>query len=79
MGRIKTTLIKRTSRQLIENSEESFNKDFENNKKSLGRVLPSKKMRNGVAGYIARLKKNKKNIIENDEHGSRSNKENRDY
>jgi len=64
MGRIKTTLIKRTSKQLLANSEESFGKKFEENKKALGSILPSKRMRNQIAGYIARLKKNKKNIID---------------
>jgi small subunit ribosomal protein S17e len=64
MGRIKTTLIKRTSKQLLANSEDSFDKTFEGNKKSLGSILPSKRMRNQIAGYIARLKKNKKNIID---------------
>ncbi len=72
MGRIKTTLIKRTSRQLIENSEDSFSKDFNKNKKALGHVLPSKKMRNSIAGYIARIKKNKKNIIEGGENERRN-------
>ncbi len=64
MGRIKSTLIKRTSRQLIENSDESFGKTFEENKKTLGNTLPSKKMRNKIAGYIARVKKNRKTIIQ---------------
>ncbi len=67
MGRIKSTLIKRTSRQLIENSDESFGETFEENKKTLGAILPSKKMRNKIAGYIARIKKNKKNIIDDTE------------
>ncbi len=64
MGRIKSTLIKRTSRQLIKNSDESFGKTFEENKKTLGRILPSKKMRNKIAGYIARIKRNTKVIID---------------
>ena len=63
MGRIKSKLIKRTSRQLIENSDESFEKTFEKNKKTLGKILSSKKMRNKIAGYIARIKKNTKTII----------------
>lgn len=66
MGRIKSKLIKRTSRQLLESSPESFGKTFEENKKSLGNILPSKKMRNKIAGYIARVKKNTKKIIEED-------------
>ena len=68
MGRIKSTLIKRTSRKLIENSDESFGKTFEENKKTLGAILPSKKIRNKIAGYIARIKRNRKTIIENAEH-----------
>ena len=64
MGRIKSTLIKRTSRQLIENSSESFGKTFEENKKTLGSILPSKKMRNKIAGYIARINRNTKTIID---------------
>ena len=67
MGRIKSTLIKRTSRQLIENSTESFGKTFEENKKTLGNILPSKKMRNKIAGYIARIKTNTKTIIDDNE------------
>ena len=66
MGRIKSTLIKRTSRKLIENSDESFGKTFEENKKSLGNTLPSKRMKNRIAGYITRLKRNQKKIIDDD-------------
>jgi small subunit ribosomal protein S17e len=65
MGRIKPRLVKRTSRELLEETNESFGKTFEENKKALGSSLPSKKMRNKIAGYIARLKKNTKTIIDN--------------
>lgn len=64
MGRIKSTLIKRTSRKLVESTSESFDKDFEVNKKSLGNSFESKKMRNKIAGCISRIKKNTKTIIE---------------
>jgi len=67
MGRIKPTLVKRTSRQLLEQSSESFGKTFEENKKALGSTLSSKKMRNKIAGYIARLKCNTKTIIDDEE------------
>jgi small subunit ribosomal protein S17e len=67
MGRIKPTLVKRTSRQLIEKSNESFGETFEENKKALGSTLSSKKMRNKIAGYLARIKRNTKTIIDNDE------------
>jgi len=67
MGKIKSTLIKRTSRQLLAATPESFGETFGENKKALGRTMPSKKMRNKMAGYIARLKKNTKNIISDEE------------
>ncbi len=67
MGRIKTTLIKRTARQLVEETPESFDKDFEKNKKALGRTMPSKRLRNQIAGYISRIKKNTHKLTESDE------------
>lgn len=67
MGRIKPTLVKRTSRKLIASSNESFGKTFEENKKAMGNILPSKKMRNKIAGYIARIKRNTKTTIDNKE------------
>ncbi len=66
MGRIKTTLVKRTSKELIEKSPDSFSSSFEENKKSLGQTMPSKPLKNKIAGYIARLKKNTKKIIPED-------------
>ena len=67
MGRIKQKLIKRTSRQLIDASPDTFGKTFEENKNALGQTMPSKKVRNKIAGYIARLKRNTKTIIDNAE------------
>ncbi len=55
MGRIKSTLIKRTARSLIK--KEIGSESFEENKRILGNSLPSKSIRNKVAGYITRLKK----------------------
>ncbi len=66
MGRIKTTIIKRTAKQLVEKSSESFEKNFEANKKKLGSTMPSKRMRNMIAGYITRIKKNTHKIIKED-------------
>ena len=63
MGRIKSTLVKRTARELLNKNPELFSKDFEKNKKTLGREMPSKPLRNKIAGYISRLKKNTKKII----------------
>jgi len=56
MGRIKSTLIKRTARGLLK-EENVFEEDFDKNKKVLGKNMPSKRIRNKVAGYISRLKK----------------------
>ncbi len=57
MGRIKSTLVKRTSKQLLRESM-PFDETFNQNKKVLGKnTMPSKKMRNKIAGYIARLMK----------------------
>jgi len=59
MGRIKTTLIKRTSRKLFRWHKEQFTADFEKDKPVLRDILvfKNKKMRNVVLGYITRLKK----------------------
>ncbi len=64
MGRIKTKAIKRTGRGLFEKAPEIFSKNFEENKKALGNEMSSKKNRNMVAGYISRLKKQEKKIIQ---------------
>ena len=53
MGRIKSTLIKRTGEKLIQKN--TFSTDFNDNKRFIGRVMPSKKVRNKIAGYITRL------------------------
>lgn len=59
MGRIKSLMIKRAAEQLLEN-EHDFNDNFEHNKKLLKNTMPSKPIRNKIAGYIARLLKAKK-------------------
>jgi small subunit ribosomal protein S17e len=66
MGRIKSIIIKRTARELVGEQEKYFDKTFEHNKKVLGSTMPSKRMRNKIAGYMARLKKNKKTLIDDD-------------
>ena len=55
MGRIKSLMIKKAAKQLIVADSEGFNDKFEYNKKTLGNNLPSKPIRNKVAGYITRL------------------------
>ena len=56
MGKIKTKLIKRTSKILLKEGIE-FENDFTKNKLILGNTMPSKKIRNQIAGYLVTLKK----------------------
>ena len=56
MGRIKPKLVKRTAHNLLK-EENKFNGNFEENKKLIPNLTSSKKIRNKIAGYIARLKK----------------------
>ncbi len=63
MGKIKSKQVKRSAEELLKRGIE-FNKDFEKNKKILGNnTMPSKKIRNQVAGYLSKL--NKKGIKNN--------------
>ena len=59
MGRIKTTYIKRKTKELFKMHGDKFVMDFEQNKKLTGQYtkVSSKKIRNIMAGYMTRLKK----------------------
>ncbi len=59
MGRIKTTYVKRKTRDIMKVHGEKFTADFVANKEKMAQntVIPSKKMRNVIAGYLTRLKK----------------------
>jgi len=63
MGKIKSKLIKKTAVNLSKR-DMPFTKNFEENKRILGKTMPNKKMRNQIAGYIVRLKRREKNEIE---------------
>mgnify|MGYP001594879022 CR=1 FL=1 len=66
MGRIKSTLVKRTAEKLVQ--EQEFYEEFEKNKKILDRTMPSKRIRNMIAGYITQLVKRehaKRKILDN--------------
>jgi len=54
MGRIKTQLIKSTTEIVLDKYRDKFTSDFQENKGILETVadLPSKKIRNIMAGYI---------------------------
>ena len=62
MGRIKTTLVKRTAVKIYTKNKEKFSADFDANKSLVQTILqdPNKKLRNIVAGYITRLVKQNK-------------------
>ncbi|HZX12296.1 MAG TPA: 30S ribosomal protein S17e [Candidatus Nanoarchaeia archaeon] len=59
MGRIRTTLIKRTAEKLIKRHPDKFSTDFSLNKPAVTEAadVPTKKLRNLIAGYITKLKK----------------------
>ena len=67
MGRIKTKAIKRTAIGLVDREPEMFKEEFGPNKLILGKEMPSKKVRNMIAGYITRLKRNNKKILAENE------------
>ncbi len=62
MGRIKTKQIKRITIQLMELYRDKFKTNFQDNKKIVSEFteIPSKKMRNVIAGYVTRLMLQKK-------------------
>lgn len=56
MGKIKSKMIRKAANALTK-EDLSFNKDFEKNKGILGRTMPSKRLRNKIAGLISRMKR----------------------
>lgn len=57
MGRVRTSLVKRTARRLAELFPTEISADFESNKKLVSKYvyLRSKKLRNQIAGYLTHL------------------------
>jgi ribosomal protein S17E len=56
MGKIKSKIMRRTANGIVKD-EMNFSEDFEKNKKILGsNTMPSKKLRNRIAGLISRMK-----------------------
>ncbi len=57
MGKVRTTLVKRTARKLLQRYGELFTGDFEHNKKIVSQLIEyrSKRLRNQIAGYITHL------------------------
>ena len=61
MGRIKTKLIKRISLNIFKRHSDELKDNFEENKQKVAEFadIPSKKIRNIIAGYVTRLVKQK--------------------
>jgi len=59
MGRIRTTLIKRSGTDIYNSFPDRFIPDFKHNKNILSDVatIYSKKLRNTIAGYITKIAK----------------------
>lgn len=59
MGRIRTGLVKRISRSLVEKYPTLFTTDYEQNKEIIGKILEtgSKKLKDQIAGYVTHLMK----------------------
>ncbi len=57
LGKVRTELVKRTARDLLDRYPERFTTDFENNKKIVKSLtnISSTRLRNRVAGYATRL------------------------
>lgn len=60
MGRIKTLQVKRTTRKIMEFHGDILTDDFEKNKLIVDEIaeISSKKLRNVIAGYLTRIKRN---------------------
>ena len=57
MGKVYTSLVKRTARKLLQMYPDLFTTDFEHNKRVVSQLIEveSKKLRNQIAGYLTRL------------------------
>ncbi len=64
MGKIRTVLIKKISKELIEKYPNIFTSDFDTNKELLNKYaeIDSKHLRNRIAGYIVNLFKLRERI-----------------
>jgi len=62
MGRIKTKRVKRISNELYSENKPEFKDDYRENKEVVNKLIriPSKKLRNQIAGYVTRMTKEKR-------------------
>ena len=59
MGRIKSMFVKSSAKKIYDKGGDEFTTDFNKNKEIVGKyaAVPSKKLKNTIAGYITRLKR----------------------
>ena len=64
MGRIKTSKIKRVSKEIMKLYKDDLTESYEENKKFIdGKIkVSSKKLKNIIAGYLARLVKSQEKL-----------------
>lgn len=63
MGKIKSKMMRRTTQE-FKNNKIKFTEEFDKNKKILGNTMPSKKIRNQIAGLLVReTKQENKNTL----------------
>lgn len=62
LGNVKPSFIKNIALDLVDKYPDAFTDDFDNNKELVDRLtsIESKIMRNRIAGYISRVKEEKK-------------------
>jgi ribosomal protein S17E len=56
MGKIKSKAMRKTSRAIMK-EDLKISTNFEKNKIILGKTMPSKRMRNKIAGLLSRMKR----------------------
>jgi small subunit ribosomal protein S17e len=61
LGRIKINMVKRISNELLDTQRQSLSTDFSKNKLVVSAKVnvPSKKIRNVIAGYVSRVMRRK--------------------
>jgi len=57
LGNVRSEKVKKVARELFRRNPNTFTADFEENKKLIEPLvsIPSKKLRNTIAGYVTRL------------------------
>lgn len=67
MGRIKSRFVKSSGSRIYENVKSELTEDFDKNKVVIAKYaeIPSKRLRNSIAGYVTRL--HKQSLVEEEQ------------